>query len=311
MKHWAWLSLSCGFAGACASPDVVARLHDDVVAVTVRDRPFAAVHIGAGPRPYVWPLFGPSGVPMTRDHPMGERIGEQQDHPHHQSMWVAHGDVDGFDFWHGRGHRERLELVSGRVGQSGEAASVDAEYRWCVDDGVVLLRERRHYEFSVGADDEVRFVDLRIELEAVDGPRRLGDTKEGTVAVRVHPELRAEGPVATATLTNSEGDQGRAVWGTRARWIDNSGKVGGREVGIAMFDHPDNVRHPTWWHARTYGLLAANPFGVHDFDKEPAGTGDLMLQPGEPLVQRYRFVLHGAGWTAARIERAFQQWVAE
>lgn len=110
-------------------------------------------------------------------------------------------------------------------------------------------------------------------------------------------------------LTNSEGARKAAVWGKRARWIDAAGIVDGHPVGIAMFDHPDNHAHPTWWHARAYGLLTANPFGVHDFEKRPPGTGTLSVPATATLQLRYRVLLHGAGWDHARIDAAYGAWV--
>ena len=121
----------------------------------------------------------------------------------------------------------------------------------------------------------------------------------------------AESKTATGRLANSEGQRNGEVWGKRARWIDDSGTVEGREVGVAIFDHPGNHGHPTWWHARTYGLLAANPFGVHDFEQKPPGTGTLTVPVGESLRLRYRVLLHGAGWHGARIEAAYRAWLAE
>ena len=84
--------------------------------------------------------------------------------------------------------------------------------------------------------------------------------------------------------------------------------VDGEPVGVAIFDHPDNLRHPTWWHARTYGLVAANPFGVHDFERQPAGAGDLVLAQGEELTLRYRVVMHRGAWTAERVEQEWRRW---
>ena len=61
---------------------------------------------------------------------------------------------------------------------------------------------------------------------------------------------------------------------------------------MAIFDHPENPRHPTWWHVRDYGLFAANPFGIHDFEKKPAGTGDFKIPAGQSATFKYRFYLH-------------------
>ena len=297
-------------SSACLGPAVDSQIEPEVVHVTLGGEPFASLHPYAEPRPYVHPLYAPGGIPMTRAFPMAEVSGEERDHPHHQSLWFAHGDVNGFDFWHGKGHDERVEW-DGETSVSNDRKScrVRCRYRWVVDEDTVLCREERELVFGAGGD--ARTIDVSVTLTPEVEPLVLGDTKEGTFALRLHPALRVEGPLATGTLVNSEGDSGRGAWGKRARWVHDSGTVEGVEVGLAIFDHPSNPRHPTWWHARTYGLVAANPFGVHDFEKQPAGTGKLVVPLGEELVLRYRVLVHGPGWDAARVEAAWRAWVSE
>jgi hypothetical protein len=269
----------------------------------------ATLHLAALPLPFVHPLRSPEGVELTRAWPMDEREGEERDHPHHRSLWLAHGDVDGHDFWHGGEDRARIELEGEpeRV-EEADTVVVRAAYRWVVGEGEVLLRERREWRLAVSDDHAT--VDLVTRLEAVGAARTLGDTKEGSFAVRVRPELRVEGPRAAGRLTNSEGDEGRAVWGRRARWIHDQGEVEGRVRGVALLDAPSNPSFPTWWHARTYGLLAANPFGRRAFEGAGAADGGLRLEPGTPLGLAYRVVLHDGAWDAARVEEAWQAWAA-
>ncbi len=302
------LAFALAAATACTAPRLAVQRERDLVHIALGAAPFATVHTAASPRPFVFPLFGPDGVPMTRSFPMATVAGEETDHPHHQSLWFAHGSVDGFDFWQGTAHRERMELVGEPVvaivdGQ----ARVRCTYRWLADDTLVATEER---ELAFGESDGARTIDVTTTLRPGAAPLVLGDTKEGSFAVRVHPALAVQSKAATGHLTNSEGARDAAVWGRRARWIDDSGVVDGREVGLAMFDHPQNHGHPTWWHARTYGLLAANPFGVHDFEKKPEHAGDLTVPVGQSLTLRYRVLLHGAGWSAERITAAWDAWAA-
>lgn len=307
MKHAAVLGCLV-LVAACSGPAAltVSRVADDVQ-VVAGPEPFATVRAGALPRPYVWPLLAPGGVAVTRDHPMGTRDGEQHDHPHHQSLWFAHGDVNGFDFWHGKQHRERIVHEATRTrAVDGGGVEVESDYTWQVDDGVVVLREQRVLRFARGGDH--RTVDATITLRAGAADVTFGDTKEGSFALRLHPALRVDGAVAAGTLTNSEGDVGKSAWGKRARWLHDQGPVDGASVGVAIFDHPDNLRHPTWWHARTYGLVAANPFGQHDFERKPKGTGDFLLARGRTLRLRYRVVVHRGAWTGDRVDEAWRQW---
>ena len=292
---------------ACGAPAFTVQTDGLDVTIAHADEAFATVRAAAEPRPFVWPVVAPGGVAVTRDHPMGARAGEQHDHPHHQSLWFAHGSVNGFDFWHGKQHRERIVLEGSATRQLEDDVEVVGDYRWLVDDDDVVLRERRLLRFADHGDH--RSIDAVVTLRASEGDVTFGDTKEGTFALRLHPALRVEGQVAAGELTNSEGDAGKAAWGKRARWLHDQGIVDGQQVGVAIFDHPDNLRHPTWWHARTYGLVAANPFGQHDFERKPAGVGDFVLEHGEALTLRYRVVVHRGAWTPDRVEEAWDRWL--
>jgi hypothetical protein len=110
---------------------------------------------------------------------------------------------------------------------------------------------------------------------------------------------------------NSEGHRDGDLWGKRAKWVDYWGDVEGKTVGIAIFDHPSNPRHPTWWHARSYGLVTANPFGIHDFEDKPAGTGDMVIKQGESVTFRHRFLFHEGDAESAEIEKAYAAFAEE
>ncbi|TAH39530.1 MAG: hypothetical protein EYC70_01725 [Planctomycetota bacterium] len=250
---------------------------------------FTVVHAAAAPRPYLYPVLGPDGVEVTRAYPIAERPGEPTDHPHHVSLWYAHGSVNGHDFWQG-GDGARIACVRAEILQQGGAqAAVRLHNRW-IAGGETILTEERTLRFS--ARDGVRWIDADITLIAP--PQRavvLGDTKEGSFALRLRHELALRGEGAAGHCYNSEGQRDAAVWGKRAAWVCYSGPVEGRTLSVAVFDHPRNPRYPTWWHARDYGLVAANPFGAHDFEGVAPGTGDLRLAPGERVRFRYRVAL--------------------
>ena len=293
---------------ACAERAPSTHRTSKPIAVALGGAEFATVHVAATPRPYVFPLRAPDGTPLTRAFPMEEVPGESSDHPHHQSLWFAHGDVDGFDFWHGSDRAERQELDGeAQHGIEDGVHVVRAAYRWLVDEGTVVATESREWRF--GEEDGARYVDFRTTLSPSTAPLVFGDTKEGTFALRIHPALRVEGEHATGTLTNSEGVSGRGAWGRRARWIHDVGSIDGQTYGVALLDHPSNPRHPTWWHARTYGLLAANPFGRGAFEGE--GSGELVVPVGETLRLRYRVLLHAEGWDSDRVEQAWRRWAEQ
>ena len=265
---------------------------------------------GGGHLPYLYPVYGPGGQALTRSWPMSEVEGEERDHPHHRSLWFAHGAVglaDGgkrYDVWNGRDgsaivHQEIVTVESGTAGVLCTANS------WVDPGGDEMLREERTMTFRAGAFDTGqawRAIDFDVRLRAGDRDIVLGDTKEGTMAIRVAATLRHQGERAAGSMRNSEGVEGVDVWGKRAAWVHYTGPVDGKRVGIAIFDHPENFRHPTWWHARAYGLFAANPFGVHNFEKAKKGTGDWTIAAGGELRLRYRLLFHDGEVSAERLD---------
>ncbi|HPY50992.1 MAG TPA: PmoA family protein, partial [Sedimentisphaerales bacterium] len=100
------------------------------------------------------------------------------------------------------------------------------------------------------------------------------------------------------------------TWAKRAAWCDYYGPVNGEVVGVAVFDHPSNPRHPTWWHVRDYGLYAANPFGIHDFEKKPAGTGNLTIPAGQSVTFKWRFYFHKGNEIEGKVAEHFRQYAS-
>jgi len=249
-------------------------------------------YLGNPARPCFFPVLGPGGTRVTRSWPVaGDVAGETKDHPHHRSLWVAHGDVNGTDNWseaEGHGfqlHREIMVADSGLVyGQL--VAATD----WTDRDQQKILEEQRAFTaWAVGPD--ARLFDFDVCFTATECDVRLGDTKEGGIlATRVAPAMDGD---HGGQMENSYGAIGEAeCWGRRAQWCDYSGEIAGERLGIAILDHPRSFRHPTYWHVRAYGMYTANPFGWHDFHGDPSVDGSHLLPRGASLQFHYRVYLH-------------------
>ena len=136
----------------------------------------------------------------------------------------------------------------------------------------------------------------------------MGDTKEGTFAIRVVKALDSP----PGHMVNASGASGeKAIWGKRSHWVDYYGRVAGEDVGLAIFDHPRNLRAPTYWHARAYGLLAANPFGLKQFTGDRRQDGTHLIPAGGSLVFRYRVFIHHGNPTQAGVAEAYRQFAAQ
>lgn len=275
---------------------------DDGIHVRIGDEAFTTLrHDKMGP--FLYPVLGPGGARMTRGYPMDPQAGEADDHPHHRSLWLAHGNVNGYDFWHGREHGETIKKNGKIEPVRGENdLSLVGSYDW-IADGKVIMQEKRRLSFAV--EENQRRIDVSSTFTAGSEGVVFGDTKEGTMALRLTPTLRLKGDVAAGYARNSQGDEGGGVWGKRAEWVAYAGPIDGRVMTVAIFDDPTNHAHPTWWHARTYGLFAANPFGAHDFEGKPAGTGNMRLTAGESVSFRWRILLREGGVEVGEITDAY------
>jgi Methane oxygenase PmoA len=271
-------------------------------------------------KPVLYPLRTSKGTIITRGWPIDPRPGERVDHPHHVGMWLNYEDVNGFDYWNNStaftpekryekyGTIRQLELLEMKSGANKGVLKVRGE--WVSADGIgePTLDEITTYVFS-GKGDQ-RIIDRITTLRAMRDVK-FKDVKDGMFAIRVARELEhpsktpelftdANGietkvPVLnnegiTGNYRSSEGLEGEKVWGTRARWVNLSGKFKDEDVSLAIIDHPKNVGYPTYWHARTYGLFAANPLGANVFSNGKEQT-NLKLDKGQEVTFRYRVVI--------------------
>ena len=322
--RWTWflllgLALACGCAtrphGLGRGMAGVALVEsNDVVHVLLDGRPFTAYHFRNVSRPFLYPLLNADGHHLTRRWPQEEGPGEEHDHPHHHSFWYSHGDVNGVDLW------SEVEKAGRTIHQyfvrkeSGPDVGVLAtRNEWRAKDGKLLGHDERTYRFHRPKGD-VRMIDFEVTIHASAGDLTLGDTKEGTFAIRVAESMRVKQPKnqpGAGHLVNAQGVLDGAVWGKRSEWADYSGPVEGKTAGIAILDAPTNPRHPTWWHARDYGLFAAHPFGIHDFEKKEKGAGDLKVPAGGSVTFKYRVILHPGDARSADIAGRFAEYARE
>lgn len=255
--------------------------------------------------PYLYPLISPSGANISRHWPIEEDAPtEEKDHPHHRGLWLSHGDVNGFDFWAGMVGKKDAVIRTDKVAteKTETFAAITANLTW-LGDGKELLREERVHIF-IRTDPKTLKIHVQSTLTAIAEEVAFGDTKEGTFAIRTDRTLRVVGKEAKATLTNSNSEKNAAAWGKRAKWAAYSGPDElGKPAVVAIIDSAKSFRHPTHWHARDYGLLAANPFGIHDFEKKKdKNLGNHVMRKGETLIMRYTVILHQGTIESANLD---------
>lgn len=302
-----------------AADDVRLTPSDDRIRVEIGGQLFTEYILRGGPFPYLYPVLAPDGTALTRNFPMKKIEGEAQDHTHHRSIWFTHGAINGVDFWQDVAKRGNIVNESVTTAMEKGAGVIRSRNKWEGPDKALHATDETTIAFR--ATPGGRLIDYEVTIKALaDKPLVFGDTKEGSMAVRVAqwltPPHRAGGKDSvgsTGTLVNASGAKDGDVWSKKSTWIDNYGTKDGKVYGIAMFDHPQNPRHPTWWHARTYGLLAANPFGQHDFEPEHkanAKAGDLTVPAGGSVTFRWRIYIHTGDDKTAQVAEQYKAYAA-
>lgn len=298
----------CATALPCSAVEVKAKLDDSGVDVTVDGELFARYVYKSGAKPIVWPIYGPTGKEMTRGYPMREATSsEKEDHIHHRSFWFTHGDVNGISFWHEGGGNGSIEQRSISVEQDGKSVVIKTKNDWLGPKGKKQCEDDRTLTFS--ADAKYRWIDADIVVTASEGPVKFGDTKEGCFGVRVAGSMKTDLENG-GTIVNSDGLTNEDAWGKAASWVDYYGPVDGETVGIAIFNHPQSFRYPTYWHVRTYGLFTANPFGLHNFISEDQ-DGSLEMKKGETFELRHRVLFHSGDDKEAGIAKAYKAYAKQ
>ena len=310
---------------------VVAAKKDGEVAVTVGGKPFTTLVAQKEgkdglAKPYLYPILAPNGASVTRDWPMKKGIkGESDDHIHQKSAWFCHGDVipegvelkvkssdkrvAGVDFWAVSKNHGVIAATDVNVLKSNapNEAFISTIMEWRAPEGLVVLTEKRVYKFSLVAGG--RLISVASILTANNSPVVFGDTKEGSFGIRVHDSLRMKG--SDGLLTNSKGKSGmNDVWGQPADWCDYSGTVDDKKVGVAVFAHTGNPV-PSLWHARDYGLLAANPFGRNaaGFPAAKEKTDLFRIEKGKSATFRFAIFAHDGDVKAGKVADAFDAYV--
>jgi hypothetical protein len=229
------------------------------------------------PRPFFFPLVGPSGRSLTRmGHPAAP------DHDHHRSLWWGHRDVAGVNFWEERGGAQQLRQDGWVHYQDGaEEAAMAVRLGW-YDAHKVRLIQQELIAVCRPLEGKETWLEIQTRFTPALDELKLGKTNFGFLGLRVAAgmsELYGGG-----RLTGSKGGRGeKELFGKPADWMDYSGPVvGERWEGVTFFDHPGNPGSPVSWHVRGDGWMSP-AFNLRD---------GYLLKKKSPLVLRYALHLH-------------------
>jgi hypothetical protein len=290
------------------------------VDITVDGKPFTSyIYPDELMKPVLYPLRTSRGTLVTRGWPMDPRPGERVDHPHHVGLWFNYGNVNCLDFWNNStaispekksGFGTIKHVSINKMTADDDKAVLDVTMNWLKPDGTILLKEDTKYVFT--KEGEQLGIEFTTKLTSLKEDVSFPDNKEGLLGIRVARELEhpstepqkftdANG-IATevAKLSNegvtgkyrsSEGIEGDSVWGTRGKWVTLNGKIGDEPISLVILDNPQNVGYPTYWHARGYGLFAANPLGQKEFSKGKVVL-NYKLKASQSVIFKYKVLIN-------------------
>ncbi len=268
-------------------------------------------------KPVLYPIYSSAGTMVTRGYPMYPKADEPTDHPHHMGLWFNYENVNGLDFWNNSfaipaekkaqyGWIKTDAITEKKDGNTGVLAY---SARWTNQKNETLVTEKTRYEFS--GTSHQRIIDRTTTLTGVMDDVAFNDAKDGMLGLRMAHELQiptmkdqkftddkgivttvkaSTDKTATGNYITSEGKEGDSAWSTRAVWCKAYGKMGADSISISIIDHPSNPNYPTFWHARGYGLFAANPLGEKVFTNGKSAK-NLHLKKGESVTFKYRIII--------------------
>lgn len=299
------VGLACsGGAWASEKPVVSFTSERNEVRIAIGGEPFATYVFRDAtiPRPYFAHVRAPGGNQVTRNHPPVEGKDPTDHASYHPGIWLAFGDIDGADFWRNRAQVKHVRFVTAPEGGPGRGGfSVLNHYE---SDGRTVCEETCRYAFETRPQGYLLTWDS--EFRSDDADFTFGDQEEMGLGVRVATPISVAhgGRILNSDRLMNE----KGVWGKQARWCDYSGTVDGDRIGMLLMPNPANFR-PSWFHARDYGLLLANPFGRNAFTQGPKSA--VTIKRGVPFRLRFGVLIHGAD-KGERFDpqRAYQAYLA-
>lgn len=238
----------------------------------------------------------PSGIPVTRRFPPrkpedidpGYKGGNGIIHPvMHPGLWMSFGWIDGNDYWRLKSKVKHEGFFEVPIGKRGEASfksrdrylSADGKETICMQDTRYLFRQ---IDSGILLDWDAKFYNDERDFT-------FGDQEESGLALRVASPLRVQG--GNGEIVNDLDEKnGAGTWGKEFEWINYSGEVDGKRVGLLVVPHPENPR-PSWSHSRDYGVLVSNPLPKQPKERrEPYVTTP--VKKGERFRLRYTVLIH-------------------
>jgi hypothetical protein len=255
----------------------------------------------------VWELVFDPRQPKTYFHPLATLDGtvltafRPPDHVWHRGLWWSWKFINGLNYWEEDKQTGRSqgvnELTAAKITTNADySARAELAISYHPPDQPPVLTEARILAISAPDERGCYRIDWTSVFTAGDAPVKLDRTppaKKGGVSWGGYAGLSLRFPpgIKDWAFLNSAGHQGAAEGNSEpARWVDFSGPA----AGIAVFDHPANLRHPSPWYLNEQ-LPYFSPALLYN---EP-----LELAPKQELKLRYRILVHPGRLVADELDR--------
>lgn len=268
-------------------PAVSFAEHPGRLSITIGGHPYATYvyQDPAIPRPYFANVQAPCGLQATRNHP--PQPGDPDDHAtFHPGLWLSFADLNGNDYWRLKARVEHATFVGRPLGGPGKGTFAVRNRYLTTDGQAPVCTEVARYTLLVRPAGYLLLWNTTFSSDTTD--LTFGDQEEFGLGIRVNTQISVQH--GHGQMLNAEGlKNGTEVWGKSSRWLDYSGLIGNRRVGLTLMPDPDNFR-PSWYHARDYGFVAANPFGREAMKQGPKSV--VTVKRGERLVLGFAVLTH-------------------
>ncbi|MEP6582803.1 MAG: PmoA family protein [Ginsengibacter sp.] len=321
LQAFAFMCLSMAIPAAVSAQEketvqIIKSANQKKIDVVIGGKPFTSfLYTDSLEKPVLYPVYAANGTIVTRGFPLNTQPGDPTDHPHHVGVWFTFENVNGLDFWN------NSYAIPAEKKQSYGWIRTDNVYKISSPNGIiayhanwtnqqkkVLLEESTTLQFSGTAHQ--RIIDRTTTLKA-DTSVLFTDAKDGLYGIRLAHALQiptekdeefkddkgnvtivkgGTDKIPNGNYITSEGKTGDSAWSTRGRWCKIFGKIGNDSISVTIIDHPKNPNYPTFWHARGYGLFAANPLGEKIFTNGKSSK-NIHLNKGESVTFRFRMVI--------------------
>jgi hypothetical protein len=276
---------------AAEGPEVSFTQEPNVLHIQIDGKPFANYHYSdtKTTRPFFANVKTPSGVQVTRNHPLDPEKDLTDHETMHLGIWMSFGDISGNDYWRLKAKTKHERFVEAPKGGPGKGSFTVRNYYWNVEDTDRIAEEVATYTIEVVDDGYLLLWDTRFSPYGETEEIVFGDQEEFGLGIRTQTKIAEQ---FGGQITDSEGRKGAdEIWSKSADWIDYAGELEGQWIGMTIMPDPENFR-PSWYHARDYGLIVANAFG-----REAMQAGDkseVPVKKGETLRLRYGVLIHSA-----------------